>query len=500
MLETVLVANRGEIAVRIIRACKSLNIKTIALFTDDDALSLSVKLADEAYSLGSGTVEETYLNIPKIIDLASEAGADAIHPGYGFLSENSTFSLEINKRGLIFIGPAPKTLQALGDKVEARKLAEKNRIPIILGSKGYISSLSEAEKVVEEIGYPIIIKAAFGGGGRGMEIVKSSESLEVALMGCQAIAESFFGRKEVFIEKYISSPKHIEFQFLADNHGNVIHLGDRECSIQRSHQKIIEEAPSFLSSQRRMKIGSDVCTLVSNLSYRNAGTAEFLWKDGKVYFNEINPRIQVEHPITEMITGIDLVVQQIRIARDEELQIKQKDINFKGHAIEYRINAEDPLQSYLPQTGVVDELIIPGGHNVRFDSFLYPSYNIPGSFDSLVGKLIIWGDNRQEAIERSRMALKELTISGVTTNISLHQAILETDEFINREVSTDFLDKARIKDILNHFEKMKLAATITAYYANKENQNSTVITQKKNQQAINRWGLQSKVEQQRNDL
>ncbi len=498
MLETVLVANRGEIAVRIIRACKILNIKTIALFTDDDALSLSVKLADEAYSLGSGTVEETYLNIPKIVDLASEAGADAIHPGYGFLSENSTFSLEINKKGLIFIGPSPEILQSLGDKVEARKLAKKSGIPIIPGSDGYISSLDDAEKVAEEIGYPIIIKAVFGGGGRGMEIVKSNESLEVALMGCQAIAENFFGSKEVFIEKYISSPKHIEIQFLADNYDNVIHLGDRECSIQRSHQKIIEEAPSFLSTQKRMEMGSDVCKLISNISYRNAGTVEFLWKEDKIYFNEINPRIQVEHPITEMITGVDLVVQQIRIARNEELQFKQKDINFKGHAIEYRINAEDPLQSYLPQTGVVDELLVPGGHNVRFDSFLYPSCKIPASYDSLIGKLIIWGNNRQEAIERSMMALKELTISGVTTNISLHQAILETKEFVNREVNTDFLEKARIKDILNHFEKMKLVATISAYYKNKENQKSSAIIQKKNQQAVNRWGLQSKVEQQRN--
>ncbi|MCK4896767.1 MAG: ATP-grasp domain-containing protein, partial [Candidatus Heimdallarchaeota archaeon] len=296
---TVLIANRGEIALRIIRSCQLLNMKTIAVFIDSESTSQHVKMADEAYSLGDGTVQETYLNIQKIIEIALKSGADAIHPGYGFLSESSAFAKGVEKNGLIFIGPSSTIIENLGNKIKAKQYAREAGILTIPGSEGYVDSLEEAEKVVSEIGYPIIIKSAFGGGGRGMEIVNSHEALEISLMGCQTISERFFGRKEVFIEKYIAAPRHIEIQFIADNYGNTIHLGDRECTIQRMHQKVIEEAPSFLSEELREALGERVCNLARNISYSNAGTAEFLWKHGEVLFNEINPRIQVEHPVTE---------------------------------------------------------------------------------------------------------------------------------------------------------------------------------------------------------
>ena len=320
---TVLIANRGEIALRIIRSCQLLNMKTIAVFIDSESTSLHVKMADEAYSLGDGTVQETYLNIQRIIEIALKSGADAIHPGYGFLSESSEFAKNVEKNGLIFIGPSSTIIENLGNKIKAKQYAKEVGIPTIPGSEGYVDSLEEAEKVVSEIGYPIIIKSVFGGGGRGMEIVNSHEALEISLMGCQTISERFFGRKEVFIEKYISGPRHIEIQFIADNYGNTIHLGDRECTIQRMHQKVIEEAPSFLSEELREDLGERVCNLARNISYSNAGTAEFLWKHGGVLFNEINPRIQVEHPVTEMITGIDIVTQQLRIAAGEKLAYKR---------------------------------------------------------------------------------------------------------------------------------------------------------------------------------
>jgi len=498
MLKKILIANRGEIAIRIIRACRLLGFKSIAVFSEEDLNSLHIKMADEAYKIGSGSVEETYLNIDKLIQIALDAKVDAIHPGYGFLSESIEFAKKIEENNIIFIGPSSEVLRKFGDKMEAKKLASEVSIPTIPGSEDYVSTLAQAEEIAERIGYPIIIKAAFGGGGKGMEVVKNQKSLEIGLLGCQSISQRFFGRKEVIIEKYISSPKHVEIQFLADNFGNVIHLGDRECSIQRSHQKIIEEAPSFLDNKTREEIGSKVCTLAKKLSYVNAGTAEFLWKDGSIYFNEINPRIQVEHPITEMITGIDLVIQQLRIANDEELQYKQEDIDFRGHAIEFRINAEDPLKSFYPQSGTVNNLNIPGGNFVRFDTFLYPTYKLPNCYDSLIGKLIIWGENREEAVERARIALQEMAISGITTNISLHKAILSTPEFRLREITTNFLESNKIQEILSDYEKMKLAAAYRIYelHTNIETKISSEARQKNGYH--NRWKQQSKIEQQRN--
>lgn len=498
MLDKVLIVNRGEIAVRIIRACRLLDIKSIAIFSEEDPSALHVKMADEAYHLGTGAVQDTYLNIQKIIQIAHDSGADAIHPGYGFLSESSIFASEIEKTKIKFVGPSSKVLEELGNKLIAKTYAEEANIPTVPGSAGAITSLSEAESVCEEIGYPIIIKAAFGGGGKGMEIVNSPSSLEVSLLGCQSIAKKFFGRKEVFIEKYISSPRHVEIQFLADNFGNIVHIGDRECSIQRSHQKIIEEAPSFLDNKTRNDLGEKVCSLAEKLKYTNAGTAEFLWREGNLYFNEINPRIQVEHPITEMITNIDLVAQQLRITNDEELAYKQKDITLRGHAIEFRINAEDPLKSFYPQSGVVSALNIPGGNFVRFDTFLYPSYKLPNNYDSLIGKLIIWGEYRKEAIERSRSALKELTIAGITSNISLHKAILENHEFQSREITTDFLEINKIQEILSHYEKMKIAAAYRIHTLNKGMNTNLLKGFRKRNEDYNRWKQQSKFEQQRN--
>ncbi len=500
MFKTVLVANRGEIAVRIIRACKMLNIKTIAIFSTADSLSQHVKIADEAYCLGSGTVQDTYLNIDKIISIAKKTKANAIHPGYGFLSENAEFAERVISENIFFIGPSPSIIRLLGDKVKARAVASKVGLPIVPGSKTYVNSVAEAESVADEIGYPIIIKAAFGGGGRGMEIVRSKESLEVALLGAQSIAENFFGAKEVFIEKYIEDPKHIEIQFIADNFGNVIHLGDRECSIQRSHQKVIEEAPSFLSEEERAVLGEKVCKLVKDLHYSNVGTAEFLWKDGKYYFNEINPRIQVEHPVTEMVTGIDLVSEQLKVASGAKLSYSQENIKINGNAIEFRINAEDPY-SFLPQSGKIEQFVAPTLYHVRFDTFIYPNYNVTNHYDSLLGKLIVWGKSRQEAIERSKLALNELILTGITTNISLHKAIIETKEFRERTFSTSFLENMKVKEKVKQLEEMEVAAIFVA--RQKQNISSSFVAtpnkrkQKANTNLKSRWRLHSKLEQSR---
>lgn len=457
-LQSVLIANRGEIAVRIIRACRLLGIRTIAIFSSEDQQSLHVKLADECFSLGSGNVQETYLNISKILDILKNSQAEAVHPGYGFLSENAEFARRVEDRGKIFIGPRSNIIDYLGDKIKAKKIASDVGLPVVPGSPGFVNTLEEAVNIAEEIGYPIIIKSAFGGGGRGMERVDSKASLLPAFEGCQAISKQFFGREEVFIEKFIENPRHIEIQFIGDKFGNVIHLGDRECSIQRSNQKLIEEAPSFLPREEINSLGLKVCELAKSLGYSNAGTAEFLWKDGHIYFNEVNPRIQVEHPVTEMITGVDLVMEQLRVASGEPLSISQKDISFNGHAIEFRINAEDPFSQNLPQSGKINQVIIPGGSNVRFDTFIYPNFIIPNNYDSLLGKLIVWARSREHAIIRARIALRELTISGVKTNLELHQALIENSDYQRWNISTGFLNQINISKILRNYEYMKIAA------------------------------------------
>ncbi|MHA1874588.1 MAG: acetyl-CoA carboxylase biotin carboxylase subunit [Candidatus Heimdallarchaeaceae archaeon] len=500
MLKKILIANRGEIAVRIIRACKLMNIKTVAIFTVVDSQSLHVKLADEAYCIGSGSVNETYLNIDKIIKIAKKAKCDAIHPGYGFLSENSEFARKVRKSKIVFIGPSPEVIDLLGDKVKARSIACKVGISVVPGSKGYVETLEEAKAVAEEIGYPIIIKAAFGGGGKGMEIVNSPETLEIALLGAQSVAENFFGNKSVFIEKYIESPRHIEIQFIGDSYGNVIHLGDRECSIQRSHQKLIEEAPSFLTEQERNELGEKVCKMAKELGYVNAGTAEFLYKDGQIYFNEVNPRIQVEHPVTEMVTGIDLVVEQIRVAGGLKISYFQDEVKINGSAIEFRINAEDP-KNFLPKSGKIEQLIAPSIYHVRFDTFVFSSYNVSNEYDSLLGKLIVWGRSRNDAIERAKLAFNELTISGITTNIDFHKTILETKEFEKRIVSTDFIEKASIKEKIEENEEIKVAALFAFFYniiGDKRRPIKAEQLKEKKRGIFNLWKQRSKLEQTRN--
>ena len=495
MFESVLIANRGEIAIRIIRACKILNVNAIAIFSKEDENSSHVSMADEAYSLGNGSVYETYLNIDKIVEIAKESGAEAIHPGYGFLSENVEFVKALEKNNIRFIGPPAKALAILGDKVKAKNLAKDVGLPVAPGSKSYVLTFSEAKEVSEMIGFPVIIKAAFGGGGKGMEIVRNEETLEIALEGCQSIAKQYFGRDEVFIEKYVSSPRHVEIQFLADKYGNVVHLGDRECSIQRSHQKIIEEAPSFLTEREREELGEKVCNLARKLDYENAGTAEFLWKNGELYFNEVNPRIQVEHPVTEMVTGIDVVVEQIKIAAGEILRYKQDDVKINGHAIEFRINAEDPFHSFLPQSGKIEQLKLPGGINVRFDSHIYQSYSVPNTFDSLLGKLIVWGRDRLEAIERAKLAFTELVIGGIITNIDLHKTILETKQFQQGKLSTSFIKEAEILKKLNELERNKAVAIYAVSKQVKPKKQATPITNVK--KTINQWKQLTKLEQQR---
>jgi acetyl-CoA carboxylase biotin carboxylase subunit len=491
MIGSVLIANRGEIAVRVIRACRSKNIRSIAVFSDVDKNSLHVKMADEAYGLGDESIESTYLNIPKLIKIIKRSKADAVHPGYGFLSENAEFAREVIKLGKIFIGPSPDTIDFLGDKIKAKQLAKKVDLTVLPGSDGYVNTLEEAKLVVEKIGYPIIIKAAFGGGGRGMEIVESEENLKVALEGCQSIAYEFFGRNELLIEKSINAPRHIEIQFIGDNFGNIVHLWDRECTIQRSHQKLIEEAPSFLPRHVINNLGQKACSLAHELKYSNVGTAEFLWKDDTIYFNEVNPRIQVEHVVTEMVTGIDLVEQQLNIASNKPLNFTQEEISLHGHGIEYRINAEDPYNLFLPQHGKITNLIIPGGPKVRFDSHLYPNYIVPLNFDSLIGKLVVWGKNRRKAINVSKHALKELAISGIKTNLDMHKVIIETREFKKGDLCTDFLNRAEIDKNLKDFERKKLAAVYQLYKQfNLTSAPDQVLTKKSN-----KWRDLAKIEQ-----
>ncbi|MFW9894465.1 MAG: acetyl/propionyl/methylcrotonyl-CoA carboxylase subunit alpha [Candidatus Thorarchaeota archaeon] len=492
-MRSVLITNRGEIAVRVIRACRSKNLKSIAVFCEEDKDSLHVKMADEAYCLGEESVECTYLNIPKLLEIIERSKADAIHPGYGFLSENADFAREVERLGKVFIGPSPNTIEFLGNKVQAKRLVEKVGLLVLPGSNGFVHTYEEARSVATKIGYPIIIKAAFGGGGRGMEIVETEEDLEVAMEGCQSIALKFFGREEVLIEKSIDAPRHVEIQFMGDNFGNVVHLGDRECTIQRMHQKLIEEAPSFLSREIIEDLGEKTCNLARELHYSNIGTAEFLWKDDKIFFNEVNPRIQVEHVVTEMVTGIDLVEEQLNIAANKPLDITQDEVSLNGHAIEYRINAEDPNNSFLPQNGKITHLIVPGGPKVRFDSHIYPNYIIPHNFDSLLGKLVVWGHTRKKAINSSKHALKELAISGINTNLDLHKVIVETKEFRRGDLSTDFLIRNNITKDLKDLERKKLAAVFQLV----KERNFSIPPSQSVSKPSNKWRDIAKIEQMR---
>jgi acetyl-CoA carboxylase biotin carboxylase subunit len=437
----ILIANRGEIALRILHSCEELGISTVAVHSTVDRQSLHVQLADESVCIGPAPSSKSYLNIPNIISAALTRNATAIHPGYGFLSENARFAQICSDHQITFIGPTPAAIAAMGDKSTAKKTMQKAGVPTIPGSGGLLTSEKEALTLASSMGYPVLIKATAGGGGRGMRLVKNAEELPALLHAAQGEAEAAFGNAGVYLEKYIECPRHIEFQILADNYGNVVHLGERDCSIQRRHQKLLEEAPSpFLTPALRARMGDAAVKAAKSINYRGVGTVEFLVdKNGKFYFMEMNTRIQVEHPVTEMITGIDLISEQIRMAQGERLRFKQGDIVIKGHAIECRINAEDPKHNFRPNPGKISAYLPPGGPGVRMDSHVYTDYEIPPYYDSLIGKLIVWGPDRSTAIKRMKRALRECAITGINTTLDFHQKILDVPAFLEGNVYTNFI-------------------------------------------------------------
>ena len=443
MFKKILIANRGEIAVRIIRACREMGIDTVAVYSEADRESLHVWWADEAFCIGPAPSLKSYLNFNNIISAALVSGADAIHPGYGFLAENADFADVCSKCGITFIGPPVKAMQRMGDKALARETMINAGIPVVPGSEGVIRNLDAALELAETIGYPVIIKASAGGGGRGMRIVQNQTELKNAVNTARTEAQAAFGNDEVYLEKYVEEPRHIEFQILGDMHGNLIHLGERDCSIQRRNQKILEEAPSSaLTPELRKQMGETAIRAARAVDYYSAGTVEFLLdKHLNYYFMEMNTRIQVEHPVTEMITGIDLIKEQIMVAAGEMLKLTQEEVVIKGHAIECRINAENPDYNFRPCAGKIDTYITPGGPGVRIDSSVYAGYTIPSFYDSLLGKLIVWGKDREEAIARMQRALQEFVIKGVPTTIPFHQMVIKNAFFQRGEIYTNFIQR-----------------------------------------------------------
>lgn len=441
MFNKILIANRGEIALRIIRTCKELGIKTVAVYSEADRDSLHVTFADEAVCIGPALGRDSYLKIPSIISAAQITGADAIHPGYGFLAENADFSEICSESNITFIGPSPEMIKAMGDKSFAKDTMRKNGVPVIPGSDGVVSELSEAIKIAHEIGFPVIVKASAGGGGKGMRIVWEEKEFEKAFQTARAEAEAAFGNPDVYIEKYLENPRHVEIQVMGDSHGNVYHYGERDCSVQRRHQKLIEESPSpALDEALRTKMGDTAVLGAKSVNYLGAGTIEFLLdKHKNFYFMEMNTRIQVEHPVTESVYDVDLVRQQILVAAGS--RIDTPPIPPYGHSIEFRINAEDPEHNFRPSPGKITSLNLPGGFGVRVDSHVYQSYTIPPYYDSLVAKLIVWGKNRERAIARGRRALEEFVIEGIKTTIPFHLKVLEDPRFISGNFDTGFLDK-----------------------------------------------------------
>ena len=439
-IEKLVIANRGEIALRIHRACHEMGIKTVAVHSTADADAMHVRLADEAVCIGPPAAKDSYLNIPAIISAAEVTGADAIHPGYGFLSENARFAEIIEAHGITFVGPKPEHICTMGDKVEAKRTAVELGLPVVPGSPGAVTYGDEAKRMAEEIGYPVLIKAASGGGGRGMKVVPDADSLESLMGQASSEAAAAFGDPTVYMEKYLGNPRHIEFQVFGDGNGNAIHLGERDCSLQRRHQKVLEEAPSpVISAEERARMGQICADAMAKMHYRGAGTIEFLWENGEFFFIEMNTRIQVEHPVTEMITGFDLVREQIRIADGRGLSVRQEDLEFRGHAIECRINAEDP-RSFLPSPGKVTQYHAAGGMHVRVDSGLYAGYAIPPYYDSMIGKLIVYGRTRESCMMRMRRALDEMVVGGIKTNIPLHQALLADPDVIDGNYTIKWLE------------------------------------------------------------
>jgi acetyl-CoA carboxylase biotin carboxylase subunit len=440
-IKRLLIANRGEIALRIHRAAREMGIETVAVHSTADADAMHVRLADHAVCIGPPAAKDSYLNVAAIIAAAEITHADAIHPGYGFLSENAQFAEIVEAHGLIWVGPKPEHIRTMGDKVEAKRSAGALGLPLVPGSDGAIEDFAEARDLAETIGYPVIIKAASGGGGRGMKVVNSAEELESQMGQARSEAKAAFGDATVYMEKYLGNPRHIEFQIFGDGKGEAVHLGERDCSLQRRHQKVLEEAPSpVITPEERDRMGGIVSKAMADMGYRGAGTIEFLWENGEFYFIEMNTRLQVEHPVTEAITGVDLVREQIRVADGQPLSFRQHEIEFKGHAIECRINAEDPW-NFTPSPGQVTNYHAAGGMNVRVDSGLYTGYRIPPYYDSMIGKLIVSGRTRQGAIMRLKRALEEMVIDGVKTSIPLHQALLEDPEFQSGEYTIKWLEE-----------------------------------------------------------
>ncbi len=440
MFDKVLIANRGEIALRIHRACREMGIHTVAVHSTADADAMHVRLADESVCIGPPPASESYLNIPGIISAATITGADAIHPGYGFLSENAAFAAIVEEHGFVFIGPEPRHIEAMGDKVAAKASMQAAGVPVVPGSEDAVRDNDAAAKLADEIGFPVLIKASGGGGGRGMKVVSAPDELAGSIATARREALANFGNDAVYIEKYLAKPRHIEVQIIADSHGHVVHIGERDCSLQRTHQKVLEEAPSpALNAEQRAEIGKAACDAVRKLGYRGAGTLEFLYEDGKFFFIEMNTRIQVEHPVSEMISGIDIVREQIRVADGRPLSFAQPDIALSGHAIECRVNAEHP-ETFAPSPGRVTDYHPPGGLGVRVDSALYAGYEIPPYYDSLVAKLIVHGSSRNECLMRLRRALEEFVIGGIDTTIPLHQRLVADADFINGSYDIHWLE------------------------------------------------------------
>jgi pyruvate carboxylase subunit A len=470
MFDRVLVANRGEIAIRVVRACRDLGVETVAVYSEADEGALHTKLADEAVPIGPAPSAESYLVMEKHTEAAHEHGAEAIHPGYGFLAENADFAEHVQDEGLTFVGPEPGPMRTLGNKVEAREAAIEHGVPVSEGSEGAIREASEARAVAEEVGYPLMVKAAAGGGGIGMRIVESEDELEGKIEDARSQAEAAFGVPDVFVEKYLTDPRHIEVQVVGDEHGAVLHLGERECSIQRRYQKLIEEAPSpALDPEERADIGKRAAALAEAVGYTNAGTLEFLYQDGSFHFNEVNTRLQVEHTCTEMVTGIDIVKLQLQVAAGEPLDIRQEDVEIQGHSIECRINAEDPTEDFRPNPGHLEAYRAPSGPGVRVDDGVEPGFTIPDDYDSLVGKLLTWGRTREEATDRMARALDEYVVEGFPTVIPFHQRVMQDEAWRAGDLSTNYLDDRPVLDDLEaeveeqaHRDRSRAAAVAAA--------------------------------------
>ncbi len=497
MFKKILVANRGEIAVRVLRACREMGITSATVYSDVDQSALHTRYADEVYHIGQAPATESYLRIDKIIEVAKRAKVEAIHPGYGFLAENTDFAEACEASGIVFIGPTSKAISLLGDKIISKKTMSDVGIPVIPGSGGAVADESEAQTMAKQIGFPVLIKAAGGGGGKGMRVVREMKELTSALKQAISEAQSAFGNPTVFIEKFLEAPRHIEFQILADNHGNVIHLFERECSVQRRHQKLIEESPSaIMTPDLRAKMGQAAVQAVKIAKYTNAGTVEFMVdKKRNFYFLEMNTRLQVEHPVTELITGIDIVKEQFKIAAGQRLSMKQEEIKMNGAAIECRISAEDPQNNFAPSTGRIVEIVEPGGPGIRIDSGVYQGFEVPIYYDPLIAKLLVWASSRDQAIKRVKRALKEYSIRGIKTSIPFHILVMNTPEFVKGEYDTTFIDKVlgKVEYKKHYYEIAAISSAIGQILKEKR----AAVSAVKKEPGINPWKLSSRLKMMR---